>query len=181
MEKFSTWRDPSNGIAPFVLPVPTGEDASGPLILAARLFQIVFAAIRFLLFLILVGLFIVLDKVSFVVTVRIAHTLICISSGNDCRGIQIAWPNLSNRASSTLGVLLLRPCLFLCFGFFYIEEEQTASRRRSGSAAKARPRPGDLIVSNWSSFIDIVYLTYKYVQPASRASLPVLKFLPAQV
>lgn len=69
MEKFSTWRDPSNGIAPFVLPVPTGDDASGPLLLVARLFQVIFAVIRFLLFIMMVGVFTLLDNILSLITV----------------------------------------------------------------------------------------------------------------
>lgn len=42
-----------------------------------------------------------------------------------------------------------------------IEEEQAASRRRSAAVQKTQPAAGDLIISNWSSFIDVLYLTIK--------------------
>lgn len=70
MEKFSTWRDASNGIAPFVLPVPTGDDTSGPLLLAARLFQTIFAVARFILFFVFVGTYSLLDNLVSLLLVR---------------------------------------------------------------------------------------------------------------
>ena len=80
MEKFSTWRDPSNGIAPFVLPVPTGDDTSGPLLLLARLVQVIFAVVRFLLFLVLVGLFLLLNNAIGFVTVSSEARVITVRS-----------------------------------------------------------------------------------------------------
>jgi hypothetical protein len=62
MEKFSTWRDASSGIAPFVLPVPTGDDTLTPLLLVAKAVLSVFGVLRIAIFCVLVGLFVVLDS-----------------------------------------------------------------------------------------------------------------------
>lgn len=58
---------------------------------------------------------------------------------------------------------MLRPCLAVCFGYYYITEEQAATRRRATAARHAKPAAGDLVISNWSTFIDILYLQYKCV------------------
>ncbi|KAK9899706.1 hypothetical protein P389DRAFT_3024 [Cystobasidium minutum MCA 4210] len=142
MEKFSTWRDASNGIAPFVLPVPTGDDTAGPLLLAARLFQSIFAVIRFILFIVFVAIFLLLDSITSL--------------------LLQPWASIAYDTSTILGYVLLRPCLAVCFGYYYITEEQAATRRRATAARHAKPAAGDLVISNWSTFIDILYLQYKY-------------------
>ena len=163
MEKFSTWRDASNGIAPYVLPVPTGDDIPGILLLAARLLQSIFAVIRFLLFIIFVGTFLLLDSLLslLLVSVRFPFSMILAKNSQLKHALQQPWPSISHTTSIVSASILLRPCLAICFGYFYITEEQAATRRRATSARNAKPIAGDLVISNWSSFIDILYLQYK--------------------
>ena len=79
MEKYSTWRDSSSGIAPFVLPVATGDALSLPILIPARLLQILLGSVRFVVLVLLLGIYILLDSV--------ASFSIVISSnflGSDC-------------------------------------------------------------------------------------------------
>lgn len=61
MEKFSTWRDASSGIAPFVLPVPTGNTTTGPLFFLGQAVLSLFAVIRLALFFTLVTAYALLE------------------------------------------------------------------------------------------------------------------------
>ena len=58
----------------------------------------------------------------------------------------------------------LRTTLLLCFGIYHIDDECVSLARRSASTRLAVPKPhraGNLILSNLSSPVDVLYIAYR--------------------
>ncbi|KAH7048876.1 hypothetical protein BKA57DRAFT_462535 [Linnemannia elongata] len=150
MEKFSRWRDQGTGIQPFLPPVPANADHS-PIqkVFTAVLMIIkpVTGVVKLILVSILLLAFLLLETVGLLFKPvaplhKIYHRLI--------------------------SAIFIRAILVL-LGFFWIKNETVTLRRgRSGAGSRAqapsrRASPsGELIVSNWSSYIDILYLAFRY-------------------
>ncbi|KAG2228661.1 hypothetical protein INT48_005239, partial [Thamnidium elegans] len=64
---------------------------------------------------------------------------------------------------SLFSTILLRLVLFLA-GFFHIKTDTVSIRKSHGSSRveSKQVKSGDVIVSNWTSYIDIIYLASKY-------------------
>ncbi|KAF8913810.1 hypothetical protein CPB84DRAFT_1699095 [Gymnopilus junonius] len=166
MEKFSAYRDPGTGIQPFLTPVPPlGSDILAKATLPVRY---VLAIIRTTLILILGLVYVVLVRGFCLVLTPI--------------------PPLYRHIEHLLTFLIGRAVLFI-LGLFWIPVEQFNRKRARGPKLieKWKPRAGDIIVSNWASWIDIIWLAIRFnpifvlpvpeslldLQAVSRPSTPV--------
>ncbi|GAA5994818.1 lysophosphatidic acid acyltransferase LOA1 [Rhodotorula paludigena] len=143
-EKFSKWRDPSTGVAPFLVPLPPNDVSLPPLLQAVTLpIAAVLGGVRTLLVILLLGAqFVLVEGVlqlfSFVPPLHFA---------------------LSRAVNASIARLIL-----IALGVLWIPVE-TVQLRKSGRSPPAipfDPRKGDLILSNSSSYIDLLYLTFRY-------------------
>lgn len=135
MERFSKFRDPGTGIQVFLPPVPAGQGV-GAVVLAP--FGWVLGVVRALL----------------LVLVALVHLLLHQSVGQAHAALDRRMTRVSARAA------------LLCLGYFSLRPEM-ASVHRKGPRALAslppasavQPAAGDLIVANYSSWIDVLILT----------------------
>ncbi|KAH8919653.1 hypothetical protein BT69DRAFT_1352963 [Atractiella rhizophila] len=129
MEKYTTWRDPSTGIAPFLPPVPAAETLS-PILLLPKVLGVVFAIPRTLL----------------VILIFLLRFL------------------LSPLESLPLVLPVLDRLTLLLLGYSWINVDTFSQRLSRASLPKkdASIRGGDIIVSNWTSYIDVLYLSFRY-------------------
>ncbi|KAK3811457.1 MAG: hypothetical protein J3R72DRAFT_463406 [Linnemannia gamsii] len=151
MEKFSRWRDQGTGIQPFLPPVPANADHS-PIQKVFTAVLMIIKPVTGIVKLILVGIlslaFVLLETVGLIFTpVAPLH-------------------RLYHRLISTV---FIRAILIL-LGFFWIKNETVTLRRGRSSGAGSRAQAssrrttpsGELIVCNWSSYIDILYLAFRF-------------------
>ncbi|KAF8680967.1 hypothetical protein RHS04_03067 [Rhizoctonia solani] len=140
MEKFSAWRDPGTG--PFLTPVPP-QSTKSLVDYGAAAFGIVFGVFRSILALILLALF-------------VAFHLVCV--------LLLPIPPL-HRFFSWLVIAILGR-IFLCLLGFWSISTYVASRknRRADTTTSDdwSPGPGDIIVSNWASWIEVLWLAVRY-------------------
>ncbi|KAI0677448.1 hypothetical protein C8Q78DRAFT_960228 [Trametes maxima] len=141
MEKFSAFRDPGTGIQPFLRPIPPSDTE----ILATLTSPIGYAlgAVKTVLVLGLALLY-------FVVVQGICLLLSPI-------------PPLHRAVTYVFTALLSRLALFLT-GLYWIPVEVV--QRKRGRAAptneKWKPSAGDLIVSNWASWVEVLWLAFRF-------------------
>ncbi|TBU33247.1 hypothetical protein BD311DRAFT_713460 [Dichomitus squalens] len=141
MEKFSAFRDPGTGIQPFLRPIPP----SGSEALASILSPIgyAFGAVKTVL---LLGLalvyFVLVEGVCLVFyPVRPLH-----------------------RAITHLFTAFLSRLALLLVGLYWVPVDVVA-RKRGRNAPKNEswsPAAGDLIVSNWASWVEILWLAFRF-------------------
>ncbi|KAI0036039.1 hypothetical protein K488DRAFT_41979 [Vararia minispora EC-137] len=144
MEKFSAYRDPGTGIQPFLTPVPAVTVNS--VFIALVPLRYVFGAIRMACALLLAVLHLLFVEGVCRVLMPIKplhHAVSCIFTAITCR----------------LALLFL--------GLAWIPTEQFTRKRGqvlrlAQSNEPFRPGPGDLIVSNWISWIEILYLAFRF-------------------
>ncbi|KAI8380881.1 uncharacterized protein BYT42DRAFT_495123 [Radiomyces spectabilis] len=149
MEKYSRWRDAGTGIQPFLPPVPPRIESSLLLVLSNVIHYVVgpvLGAIKLVLIAILVLCYILFVKL---------FGLILIPLGP----VRRLWCKVWN-------LILIRTTLFVA-GFFYIKHEVVSTRKSRGDSTNAyekmpTPSSGDIIVANWTSYIDILYLAYRF-------------------
>ncbi|KAG1833035.1 hypothetical protein EV424DRAFT_1366800 [Suillus variegatus] len=139
MEKFSSFRDPGTGIQPFLAPVPPQE---------RDLFVTILTPIRAVVAVTRTVVIIVLISIHFV----LVHVI-----GFICRPV----PPLQD-VISWLGTVLLARLALYVMGFWSVSTELIVRKRGKIPENKWNPRAGDLIVSNWSSWIEVLWLAYKY-------------------
>ncbi|TFY72754.1 hypothetical protein EVG20_g255 [Dentipellis fragilis] len=156
MEKYSAFRDPGTGIQPFLTPVP--PVGSNALLTNLTLpLRYVVGIIRTLLIFILAALHIVLVEGVCLILQPIPplHRLIAgILTSITCRSI----------------------LLFL--GLWWIPVEYV-TKKRGRNASKPqpwKPKAGDIIVANWSSWIELLWLAFRFnpvfVLPVSEPAPP---------
>ena len=147
MEKFTKFRDPGTGIAPF-LPIAPGSRA--PLTLPLELSLCV---IRLPLLCLVFGLEFVLVEGLGEFTLRTTVPAV------------LGWMKSA----------FLRTVLFLC-GIWFIDEQLEGVSRAyipprlkvnvfSQRRLAVKPKTGNIIVSNFTSPLDVVYFAAKYVHP----------------
>lgn len=144
MEKFSKWRDPATGIAPFLYPLPASTDTlPTPLTLLAAPVTWTLAAVRTVLILALLLVNFVLVEIIFSV---------CLVA-----------PPLYAVLSRVTSAVSSRCCLAI-LGFVWIPVERVSLRRtgRSPPPLVFAPGKGDIIVANSSSICDLLYLSFRY-------------------
>ncbi|KAN0127465.1 hypothetical protein V8E53_014677 [Lactarius tabidus] len=141
MEKYSAFRDPGTGIQPYLTPVPP-VGSSSPLQIALPFLYVV-GAVRTALVAAIAALYVVL--------VSGACTLLT------------PIPPIHNIVSYLLTAPLSRLTL-LILGVWWIPVEQVSRKRGRSSESNGswRPGAGDLIVSNWSSWIEILWLAFRF-------------------
>ncbi|KAG5716531.1 hypothetical protein E4T56_gene16317 [Termitomyces sp. T112] len=141
MEKFSAYRDPGTGIQPFLTPVPPlGSDFLAKVTLPI---QYTLGIVRTTLVLVLLGLYVTLVSGVCVIFAPI--------------------PQLHRIASHLLTAVIARVIL-LILGFFWISVEEVKRKRGRGQsiAEPWNPRAGDIIVSNWVSWIELLWLAIRF-------------------
>ncbi|KAH7922444.1 hypothetical protein BV22DRAFT_1037467 [Leucogyrophana mollusca] len=152
MEKFSAFRDPGTGIQPFLSPVPPSETD----VLATA-----FLPIRHLIGTLRTSLVLVLALVYLILVRGVCLILTPI-------------PSVSRTVTRLCTALLARLALCL-IGFWWIPAELVTRKRGKAPISSWRPAAGDLIVSNWVSWVEILWLAYRYdpifVLPVSNAAV----------
>ncbi|TFL05702.1 hypothetical protein BDV98DRAFT_499855 [Pterulicium gracile] len=154
MEKFSAFRDAGTGIQPFLTPLHTSSSTT-----VDKLWRVIgypLAMARTAIVLALLAVYVALVNVLCLVFIPIRPLY---------RGI------------TCLFTAILTRVVLAIIGLPWISVEQV-SRKRGRSAALNNPWTpgrGDLIVSNWVSWIDILYLAFRFdpifVFPIAEASL----------
>ncbi|KAJ3776589.1 hypothetical protein FB446DRAFT_817321 [Lentinula raphanica] len=135
MEKYSAYRDPGTGIQPFLTPVPSPGSHSAILSIALLPLQYVVALLRLILIFLLAILYVFAAV------------------------ILAAIPSLKRVISSAIVRVIL-----LCLGFFWISPEIVSKKRgRTQQTTDSwTPRAGDVIISNWASWIELLWLSYRF-------------------
>ncbi|WWC69859.1 uncharacterized protein I206_103802 [Kwoniella pini CBS 10737] len=143
MEKYSKWRDPGTGIQPF-LPVTAPKTISpifiallGPFAVLTSIIRISLLGIIFLLHLILV------EGVSLLL---------------------IPIPPLHRLVSSSFTAFTCRAALAF-MGYWWITTDTYSPKRGKNGVSqisKVQPKKGDLIITNWTSYVDVLYLAFRY-------------------
>ncbi|KAG7449262.1 uncharacterized protein BT62DRAFT_945371 [Guyanagaster necrorhizus] len=142
MEKYSAYRDPGTGIQPFLAPVappsPNG-DILAKTVLPIRYFV---GAVRMLLVLLILGLYLILvEGICFIF-----------------RPVAPLY-----RILARLFIALLSRLALLSAGIFWIHVEHVKRRRgQTQTSDQWNPQPGDVIVSNWVSWIEILWLAFRF-------------------
>ncbi|ETW84557.1 hypothetical protein HETIRDRAFT_171061 [Heterobasidion irregulare TC 32-1] len=167
MEKYSAFRDPGTGIQPFLTPLPPSD---------SNIVLNITLPLRYLLGVLRTGIVVILASLYTVLVEGICSILLPI-------------PPLYRAVTYVLTAILCRFALFI-LGFLWIPVETvTRKRGRVGKTEESwTPRAGDLIVSNWVSWIEILWLAFRFNPvfvlpvssqitplPASRESTPVMK------
>ncbi|KAJ9076343.1 Lysophosphatidic acid:oleoyl-CoA acyltransferase 1 [Entomophthora muscae] len=139
MEKYSKWRDPGTGIAPFLPIVPPKIDKRGS-----------FTVYLFIKRFILGPLLAILRTPLLLITGLIAFAVY---------GLGIVIPGSFMEGWLLAGVLRLG--LFIA-GFYWIPMKPGSLKRGLQSSSSSSPRDGDVIFCNSSSYIDIFILQIKF-------------------
>ncbi|KAJ7699989.1 hypothetical protein B0H17DRAFT_1158026 [Mycena rosella] len=140
MEKFSAFRDPGTGVQPFLPLVPP------PLDLLAK-FSVPLA--------LLVGVV----RTALVLLLLAVHLILV---GGLCV-IFIPVPPVHRLVTHVLTAITARLAL-LTLGIFWISIDNVTRKRGRGAKdiETWNPRAGDLIVSNWVSWIEILWLAFRF-------------------
>ncbi|KAI0091914.1 hypothetical protein BDY19DRAFT_927391 [Irpex rosettiformis] len=141
MEKFSAFRDPGTGIQPFLTPVPpVGSNALASALLPfgyiAGIVRTTAIAVLALLYMILVkGILILLSPI----------------------------PPLHRMLSRIITAILGRLVL-LVLGIWWIPVEVVTRKkgRNTKGSETWKPKAGDIIVSNWTSWIELLWLVFRF-------------------
>ncbi|KAJ7283748.1 hypothetical protein C8J57DRAFT_1293469 [Mycena rebaudengoi] len=140
MEKFSAYRDAGTGIQPFLPLVPPPRDVLAKLTLP---FAVCLGVLRtaVVLVLLLVYLLLVHGISILFVPVPILHRLI----------------------THLATAITVRLALFTLGLFWFSVDNVTRKRGRGAKDIESwNPRAGDVIVSNWSSWIELLWLAYRF-------------------
>ncbi|ORZ22801.1 hypothetical protein BCR41DRAFT_15223 [Lobosporangium transversale] len=150
MEKFSRWRDQGTGIQPFLPPVPANADHS-PIEKTLTVILMIVKPITGVV------------KLALVSVVVLAFVLFQMA------GLALSPLGFLYRLYSRLIMAIFARFILGLLGFFWIKHEVVTIRRgRSSStsknqiSAKKSTSSGNLIVCNWSSYIDVLYLAFRY-------------------
>ncbi|KDQ64853.1 hypothetical protein JAAARDRAFT_202123 [Jaapia argillacea MUCL 33604] len=140
MEKYSAFRDPGTGIQPFLTPVPPlGSDASTKYLLPIAY---ILGILRTLL----------------VLTLTLVYILLV-------RGVCLVFTPIPplHRAITFIFTALISRLVLLSFGLLWIPVEVVSRKRGKGTKVGSwSPRAGDIIISNWVSWIEILWLAFRY-------------------
>ncbi|EPQ59288.1 hypothetical protein GLOTRDRAFT_70590 [Gloeophyllum trabeum ATCC 11539] len=141
MEKFSAFRDPGTGIQPFLTPVPPlGSDSYGWYLFP---FQYLLGVVRFILVVLLTLLYLALVQV------------LCL--------ILAPVPPLYRIITWFFTAIITRLAL-LVIGLWWIPVEVVTRKRGRSTKAKDswNPTAGDIIVSNWVSWTELLWLAFRF-------------------
>ncbi|KAG8684225.1 hypothetical protein FRC09_015529 [Ceratobasidium sp. 395] len=164
MEKFSAWRDPGTGVQPFLTPVPsqTARSLSDYALVALGA---VLGILRTLLVAVLGLLFGALYSFCLLLSpIPPLHKIVC-------------W----------LTIAIFGRVLLCILGFWSVPTQITTKKARRADTSgleKWTPGAGDIIVSNWASWVEVLWLAVRYnplfvlpvcaqkSQPASTNAVP---------
>ncbi|KAI0303220.1 hypothetical protein BC826DRAFT_984055 [Russula brevipes] len=157
MEKYSAFRDPGTGIQ-----VPFPDSRPAPRV--QYLFKIIsplsytFGAIRTALIVAIAAIYLVLVSGVCTILVRGFPPQVAILSL-----AQRPTPPLHRAISYVLTAILSRLTLFV-LGLWWISVEEVSRKRGRSSRSQEswRPDAGDIIVSNWASWIEILWLAFRF-------------------
>ncbi|KAK0206508.1 hypothetical protein DFS33DRAFT_1315102 [Desarmillaria ectypa] len=143
MEKYSAYRDPGTGIQPFLAPVAPPSPSGDVLAKIFLPIRYLIGAVRILLVLLVLGLYLILVKGVCFIFIPVAP-LYCILA--------------------RLFTALLSRLALLSAGIFWIHVEHVKRKRgrQTQTADQWNPQPGDVIVSNWVSWIEILWLAFRF-------------------
>ncbi|KAG1047897.1 hypothetical protein G6F46_011470 [Rhizopus delemar] len=144
MEKYSRWRDAGTGIQPFLPPVPPRTDSSF-LVTLSNIVHTIAGSVQGLIKLPVI----LLLSLCYVLFVSILGTLL-----TPIKPLKRAW--------QTLFSTILTRCILFFMGFFHIKTETVSIRKSRGNIKSGSVKDGDIIISNWTSYVDILYLAYKF-------------------
>ncbi|WVF71123.1 hypothetical protein IAT40_005920 [Kwoniella sp. CBS 6097] len=143
MEKYSKWRDPGTGIQPFLPPMPPRT--------VSPIFVAILAVPSFLHSVV---------RTILLAVVALVHILLvdglCL--------IFVPVPPLYRSINSALTAFTCRLALGI-MGYYWITTDMVSPKRgKSGVAqiSKVSPRKGDLIITNWTSYVDVLYLAFRH-------------------
>ncbi|KAI6130559.1 hypothetical protein EDD16DRAFT_1470768 [Pisolithus croceorrhizus] len=139
MEKFSAFRDPGTGMQPFLLPVAPSDD--GPF---ATLLLPVRGTVLILRTFMIFAIFLLYCGLRYGLSTLLAPI-----------------PPLRHSLSRLATRLMARLALYIS-GFMWIQEEIVTKKRGKLRDMPWRPRAGDIIVSNWSSWVDVLWMVYRF-------------------
>ncbi|EMD40656.1 hypothetical protein CERSUDRAFT_111238 [Gelatoporia subvermispora B] len=140
MEKFSGFQDPGTGIRPFIkLLPPTGSDITSKLLLP---FGYALGTVRTLLLLVLGLLFAVLVQG------------VCL--------LLLPIPPLHRFMTHAITAVFARLALLLVGVFWIPVETVTRKRGRAKKPEYWKPKAGDIIVSNWASWVEVLWLAFRF-------------------
>ncbi|VDC02560.1 unnamed protein product [Peniophora sp. CBMAI 1063] len=141
MEKYSAYRDPGTGIQPFLTPVPSL--GSGALPIFALPIKYALGLVRFS-------------------AVCLLGLLYAIVVDGICLIFKPIGP-LHRAVTRPLSALLCRMAL-LVMGFVWIPTEHLVKKRGrlTRSTEPFNPGAGDIIVSNWMSWVELLYLAFRF-------------------
>lgn len=140
-------QDPSTGIQPF-LPLQTGP--SSPVALVLMPLAIVFGLVRALLLAVLLVIYFLLVEI--------------ILQPLGALGLPLASLFTAVLARLALGAL----------GYYWIPTELASAKRMKQGISQTVPssaRKGDLIICNWTSYIDVLYLAFRCATPFASCAL----------
>ncbi|KAH9966132.1 hypothetical protein BC827DRAFT_1125793 [Russula dissimulans] len=160
MEKYSAFRDPGTGIQPFLTPVPP---------LGSNTFSRIALPLSYALGVVRMALIIVIAALYVVFVSGVCAVLRPI-------------PPIHRAISYLLTAILSRLSLFV-LGVLWIPVEELSRKRGSGESREPwRPGAGDFIVSNWASWIEVLWLAFRFdpifVLPVSDDPVPQRDTLP---
>ncbi|KIY73657.1 hypothetical protein CYLTODRAFT_365138 [Cylindrobasidium torrendii FP15055 ss-10] len=154
MEKYSAYRDPGTGIQPFLRPLPATSSSDG-LAKAMAPFAYILGAVRTVLVLLILGLYLVVVEGVCTLLKPLGH--------------------VHHKITSILTSILTRLAL-LVLGFVNIHITKASRKKgRNQTIGTWQPNPGDVIVSNWVSWIEVLWLAFRF-NPTF--TLPVPESLP---
>jgi len=161
MEKYSAFRDPGTGIQPFLTPVPP---------LGSNTFSRIALPLSYTLGIVRTALIIVIAALYVVFISGVCAVLTPI-------------PPIHRAISYLLTAFLSRLSL-LVLGVWWIPVEEISRKRGKTCESREpwRPGAGDLIVSNWASWIEILWLAFRFdpifVLPVTDDPVPQRDTLP---
>ncbi|CAO3665039.1 unnamed protein product [Umbelopsis ramanniana] len=150
MEKYSRWRDAGTGIQPFLPPVPPRSENT--------IVSVGTNVIR-----LLVGPVLAVVRIAVVFVLLALYVLFISGIG----GILSIAPPLQRTWNAIWMKILARIALFV-IGFYLIRSENVSVRRGRGHSAGKQKQDsvsvgsGDVIIVNSSSYIDILYLAFRF-------------------
>ncbi|KAF8211208.1 hypothetical protein K438DRAFT_1663624 [Mycena galopus ATCC 62051] len=140
MEKYSAYRDPGTGVQPFL---PLVAPPPNLLVKLSVPFAFLVGALRTAVVLVLLLVHLILVHVVSIIFIPI--------------------PVLHRLVTHIFTALTARLSLFV-LGVFWISVENVTRKRGRGvkDIETWRPRAGDIIVSNWTSWVEILWLAFRF-------------------
>ncbi|OCF74403.1 hypothetical protein I204_04775 [Kwoniella mangroviensis CBS 8886] len=143
MEKYSKWRDPGTGIQPF-LPIVPPRSVSPIFVALLGPCSLVHAIARTILLGVIAALHVILVDGLCLVFTPVPPIYRLVSSGFTALTCRLA-----------LGIM----------GYWWITTDIYSPKRGKNGVSqisKVSPKKGDLIITNWTSYVDVLYLAFRH-------------------